>query len=326
MPEPAIRARGLSKKFGATDAVRDVDLEVEQGEIFGFLGPNGAGKTTTINMLCTLAEPTSGSATVAGNDVVTDPDRVRLAIGLVFQDSALDGYLSAARNLRLHAELYAVPRAQRAERIEAALRMAGLWERRRDIVGRFSGGMKRRLEVARALLHSPKVLFLDEPTAGLDPQSRAAVWEHVDRLRREQGVTVFLTTHYLEEAHICDRIAIIDHGEIVIVDTPDKLRASVAEDRMQITTDDDELARAQLRERFGIEAGMHDGALTFAVADGEQFVPRLFEGLGVGIHSVRVTRPTLDDVFLSYTGRTIRDADAPDARGAALRMMMGGPR
>jgi ABC-2 type transport system ATP-binding protein len=310
MAEPAVSVRGLAKRYGEIEAVRGIDFEVSQGETFGFLGPNGAGKTTTINMLCTLARPTTGSATVAGHDVARRRDDVRRSIGLVFQDTTLDGYLTAERNLRFHAELYGVPRSEIGERMKQVLDLVGLWDRRASRVQTFSGGMMRRLEIARGLLHSPRVLFLDEPTIGLDPQTRSSIWSHIEELKGRHDITIFLTTHYMDEAEHCDRIAIIDNGKIVALDTPAALKASVAEDRVQIRTADDAAAIAALRDRFRIEAAMHEGAVTFSVASGEQFVPRLFAELGVPINSVNVARPTLDDVFMAYTGRTIRDAEA----------------
>ncbi len=308
--EPIIAVRGLAKRYVQIDAVRGVDFDVRRGETFGFLGPNGAGKTTTIKMLCTLAMPTAGSATVAGFDVVRERDDVRRNIGLVFQDTTLDGYLTAERNLRFHAELYGVPRSVVAERSRQVLEMVGLWDRRGSRVQTFSGGMMRRLEIARGLLHSPRVLFLDEPTVGLDPQTRSSIWGYIEELKRNEDITIFLTTHYMDEAEYSDRIAIIDHGSIVVVDTPEALKASVGKDRVQIRTEDDPAAIAALAERFGIEAAVHEGAVTFSVPAGEQFVPRLFAELEVPIRSVNVARPTLDDVFLSYTGKTIRDAEA----------------
>jgi ABC-2 type transport system ATP-binding protein len=306
----AITVRGLVKRYGEIEAVGGVDFEVRRGETFGFLGPNGAGKTTTINMLCTLARPTAGSATVAGYDVATQRDDVRRNIGLVFQDTTLDGYLSAERNLRFHAELYGVPRAVLGDRMRQVLEMVGLWDRRRSRVQTYSGGMMRRLEIARGLLHAPRVLFLDEPTIGLDPQTRVSIWTYIADLRRREDTTIFLTTHYMDEAEHCDRIAIIDNGKIVALDTPEALKASVGRDRVQIQTADDPAAISALRDRFDVEAAMHEGAVTFSVAGGEEFVPRLFAELGVPIRSVSVARPTLDDVFMSYTGKTIRDAEA----------------
>jgi ABC-2 type transport system ATP-binding protein len=305
-----VAAHDLVKSYDDVEAVRGIDLEVPVGETFGFLGPNGAGKSTTIGMLCTLVKPSGGSAEVAGHDVVRERDDVRRNIGLVFQDTTLDGYLTAEENLRLHAELYGVPRDVLGERMRQVLEMVELWERRGHIVNTFSGGMKRRLEIARGLLHSPRVLFLDEPTVGLDPQTRSSIWSYISKLGREEDITIFLTTHYMDEAEYCDRIAIIDQGKIVVLDTPEALKESVGKDRVQLQTEDDEAAIAALGEHFGIGAQVAEGAVTFGVRGGEEFVPRLFAELGVPIRSVSVSRPSLDDVFLAYTGSTIRDAEA----------------
>jgi ABC-2 type transport system ATP-binding protein len=295
---------------------------VAAGETFGFLGPNGAGKSTTIGMLCTLVTPTGGSAKVAGHDVVRDRGTVRRNIGLVFQDTTLDGYLSAEQNLRFHAELYGVPRAVVGPRMDRVLEMVNLADRRKGKVMTFSGGMKRRLEIARGLLHSPRVLFLDEPTVGLDPQTRSSIWEYIDELKRTEDITIFMTTHYMDEAEYCDRIAIIDNGTIVAIDTPEALKASVGEDRVRVTTADDAAAARVLRERFGIEGRVSEGQLTFHVASGEQFVPKLFDTLNVPIRSVSVSRPSLDDVFMTYTGKTIRDAESAAGGDAFMRAMM----
>jgi ABC-2 type transport system ATP-binding protein len=315
----------LVKRYGEVEAVRGISFAVEPGETFGFLGPNGAGKSTTIKILCTLADPTSGSARVAGHDVVRDRDTVRRNIGLVFQDTTLDNYLTGEQNLRFHADLYGVPRAQLGPRMEQVLRMVNLWDRRKSVAGTYSGGMKRRLEIARGLLHAPRVLFLDEPTVGLDPQTRSGIWEYITGLKQREDITIFLTTHYMDEAENCDRIAIIDGGTIVAIDTPENLKASVGKDRVQISTDDDQAAIAELRQRFGIEAGVHDHLVTFNVEAGERFVPRLFAGLTRPIRSVSVARPSLDDVFMSYTGKTIRDAEATatDRNRARVMMMRG---
>ena len=306
---PVIEVAGLTKRYGEIEAVRGIDLAVARGETFGFLGPNGAGKTTTIKILCTLAVASSGAATVAGFDTATQRDLVRRNIGLVFQDTTLDTYLTAAQNLRFHAELYGVPKAALAPRLRQVLDMVGLWDRRDSLVSTFSGGMRRRLEIARGLLHAPAVLFLDEPTVGLDPQTRSSIWAYINDLKRREDISIFLTTHYMDEAEHCDRIAIIDHGKIVATGTPEALKASVGKDRIQIHTASDEAAIAALRREFGIEAAVHEGAVTFAVTGGERFVPRLFAGLGVPIRAVSVSRPSLDDVFMSYTGKTIRDAE-----------------
>ena len=311
---PAIEVENLVKTYGEVEAVRGVSFTVAPGEVFGFLGPNGAGKSTTINMLCTLARPTSGTARVGGFDVVRRRDDVRRHIGLVFQDPTLDGRLTATQNLRLHADLYDIDPGVVPARMDQMLAMVDLADRRDQPVMTFSGGMKRRLEIARGLMHSPRVLFLDEPTIGLDPQTRTAIWDYIRALQESEGTTIFMTTHYMEEAELCDRIAIMDRGEIVVLDTPEALKASVAADRVAVATDDDDAALAALRDRFGIEAAVAEGALTFHVASGEAFVPRLFAELGVGITSVAVSRPTLDDVFMRYTGSTIRDAEASPHR------------
>jgi ABC-2 type transport system ATP-binding protein len=308
-PETVISVSGLVKRYGEVEAVRGIDFSVAKGETFGFLGPNGAGKSTTIKILCTLANASAGTALVAGRNAATERDAVRRNIGLVFQDTTLDTYLTAEQNLRFHAELYGVPRSAVGPRLRQVMDMVGLWDRKDSLVSTFSGGMQRRLEIARGLLHAPRVLFLDEPTVGLDPQTRSSIWAYINDLKQREDITIFLTTHYMDEAEHCDRIAIIDQGQIVAIDTPAALKASVGKDRVQIQTADDQAAIAALAAVFGIEAGLHDGAVTFSVASGEQFVPRLFSELGVGITSVSVSRPSLDDVFMSYTGTTIRDAE-----------------
>jgi ABC-2 type transport system ATP-binding protein len=307
--DAVISVSGLVKRYGDVEAVRGIDFEVARGETFGFLGPNGAGKTTTIKILCTLANATAGRALVAGHDSATSRDAVRRNIGLVFQDTTLDSYLTAAQNLRFHAELYGVPRAAVLPRMRQVMDMVGLWDRKDSLVSTYSGGMQRRLEIARGLLHAPRVLFLDEPTVGLDPQTRSSIWTYINDLKHREDITIFLTTHYMDEAEHCDRIAIIDHGKIVAIDTPEALKASIGKDRVQIQTADDAAAIGALASVFGIDAAVHEGSVTFSVASGEQFVPRLFAELGVAIRSVSVSRPSLDDVFMSYTGTTIRDAE-----------------
>jgi ABC-2 type transport system ATP-binding protein len=319
----AIDVQDLRKSFGDVEAVRGVTFAVSPGEVFGFLGPNGAGKSTTINMLCTLLKPTAGSARVGGHDVVTERDDVRRHIGLVFQDPTLDAYLTAEQNLKLHAELYGIDNAVVPARMRQMLEMVDLWDRRGDTVQTFSGGMRRRLEIARGLMHSPRVLFLDEPTIGLDPQTRSSIWRYIRALQATEGTTIFMTTHYMDEAEFCDRIAIMDRGEIAVLDTPAALKASVGADRVAISTADDDAAIAALAERFAIEASMSEGQVTFFVAGGEAFVPRLFAELGIPITAVAVSRPTLDDVFMSYTGSTIRDAESTstDRNRATMRAM-----
>jgi ABC-2 type transport system ATP-binding protein len=326
---PTIEVAGLTKTYGEVEAVRGVSFTVARGEIFGFLGPNGAGKSTTINMLCTLARPTSGTARVSGFDVAGERDDVRRHIGLVFQDQTLDGYLTAEQNLRLHAELYGVQKDLVEQRMIQMLEMVDLADRRDGKVMTFSGGMRRRLEIARGLMHSPRVLFLDEPTIGLDPQTRSSIWRYIRALQEAEGTTIFMTTHYMDEAELCDRIAIIDRGEIVVLDTPEALKASVGADRVVLGTADDAAALTALRDRFGIEATMAEGAVTFHVESGEAFVPLLFAELDVAITSVALSRPTLDDVFMRYTGSTIRDAEttgASDLSRATMRVLAGARR
>jgi ABC-2 type transport system ATP-binding protein len=324
----AIEVRGLVKNYDEVKAVRGVEFDVAGGEVFGFLGPNGAGKTTTINMLCTLVKPTAGSATVAGHDVVRERDDVRRNIGLVFQDPTLDGYLTAAQNLQLHAELYGVRSDLVKPRMQQVMTMVGLWDRKDSPVSTFSGGMRRRLEIARGLMHSPRVLFLDEPTIGLDPQTRRSIWSYIRELKEREEITIFMTTHYMDEAEWCDRIAIMDHGQIVALDAPETLKAGVGTDRVTIHTDDDDAAIAALAERFGIEARKSEGAVSFGIPAGEEFVPRLFAQGGIPIKAVSVARPTLDDVFMSYTGTTIRDAeeDSSKHRNRVMMQMMSGGR
>jgi ABC-2 type transport system ATP-binding protein len=320
--DAAVTVNGLVKRFGSLVAVDGVSFDVRPGEIFGFLGPNGAGKSTTISMLCTLLRPSEGSAHVAGFDVVRQRGEVRRNIGLVFQDPTLDEYLTADENLRFHAELYGVPRADTGPRIDQVLQMVDLTDRRKSLVRTFSGGMRRRLEIARGLLHSPRVLFLDEPTVGLDPQTRSSIWAYVKELRQREQITIFLTTHYMDEAEYADRIAIMDAGAIVALDTPDALKASVGKDRVRVRTADDEATIRALKDRFDLEAARSEGEVTFYVGDGEAFVPRLFAELGISITAVSVARPTLDDVFMAYTGRTIRDAEATSSdqlRSMAMR-------
>lgn len=308
----AIRVTELTKTYGSIEAVRGISFEVGEGEVFAFLGPNGAGKSTTIKMLCTLARPTAGTATVAGFDVSRESRSVRRRIGLVFQDETLDSQLTAEENLRFHAVLYRVPREEVDARIERVLKLVDLADRRRSLVSTLSGGMARRLEIARALLHTPQVMFLDEPTVGLDPQTRARMWADVRRIRDEENVTIFLTTHYMDEAEYADRIAIIDHGEIVVCDTPAALKAAVSADTVDITTDDDATALRSLRAE-GYEVHETADGLRVQVADGERAIADIVTRAAAGIRQIRMRRPTLDDVFMHFTGRDIRD-DGDESR------------
>lgn len=307
----SVRARGLAKSYPDGPAVRGVDLTVAQGETYGFLGPNGAGKSTTIAMLCTLTAPSAGRAWISGYDVAADPHQVRRRIGLVFQDTTLDQELTAWENLRFHARLYGLATSTARARARTLLRLVDLDQRRDSLVRTLSGGMKRRLEIVRGLMHGPRVLFLDEPTVGLDPQARAQVWEHLHRLRQSEQITLFLTTHYLDEAEHCDRIAIIDNGRIIAEDTPAGLKNVLGADRVELRTSDDRTASAQLRDAFGLRSTMVPGGLSVRVEDGAAFVPRICASLDVAIESVTVVRPSLDDVFFHYTGRGIRETGEP---------------
>lgn len=308
--EAVIEVKHLVKRFNSVAAVADVSFEIRAGEIFGFLGPNGAGKTTTINILCTLLRPTSGQALVCGYDVVKEQSRVRQCIGLVFQEPSLDERMTAYDNLEFHAFVYNMPRAKIGQRIKEALQMVGLWERKDSVVRTFSGGMKRRLELARGLLHRPRVLFLDEPTLGLDPQSRAQMWEYIRKLQEEENITIFLTTHYMDEAENANRIAIIDRGQIVALDTPEVLKEMVGGDVIRLVTEDDERAQQELGLYFNIDAERDGHGLQLEVSEGSQLIPRLTRSLSTPIHSITIRRPTLDDVFLKLTGKGLRDVEA----------------
>jgi ABC-2 type transport system ATP-binding protein len=305
-----IEADGLVKRYGDLEAVRGIDLEVHSGEIFGFLGPNGAGKSTTISMLCTLLTPTAGSARVAGIDVMQDPAAVRQRIGLVFQDPSLDDQLTGRENLEFHAFIYSVPAAERRTRIDEMLELLQLSDRAASQVRTYSGGMKRRLEIARGMLHQPQILFLDEPTLGLDPQTRKSIWTHLNELRSKKGVTIFMTTHYMDEAEYCDRIAIIDRGRIVALGTPDELKAKVGGDVVTITSSQPDAAAREIEETLGVTPSQDNGALRMEVSDGKKFVPRLVRELTVPVDTVTMRRPSLDDVFLKLTGRAIREEEA----------------
>jgi ABC-2 type transport system ATP-binding protein len=302
-----IEVHELVKQFGEFTAVGGIDFQVEQGEFFGFLGPNGAGKTTTINMLATLLPPTRGRAVLAGFDVLSQPNQVRQSIGMVFQDPSLDNRLTAEENLIFHAMLYNVPKRVRAKRIDQVLGIVGLSDRRRSQVLTFSGGMKRRLEIARGLLHYPKVLFLDEPTAGLDPQTRNAIWDHIRQLRDQLGITVFMTTHYLDEAENCGRIAIIDHGKIQGLDSPAALKRRVGGDVVIVAGD--AALQNDLAGRYGVNVQKVDGQFHFQVAAGAEFVPRVVMDFKDRIQSIQIKHPSLDDVFLQLTGRAIREEE-----------------
>ncbi|APV45458.1 ABC-2 type transport system ATP-binding protein [Dehalogenimonas formicexedens] len=324
--ENVIEVKDLTRKFKTLTAVDNISFDVKKGEVFGFLGPNGAGKTTTINMLCTLLRPTSGKATVAGYDVDSQMDLVRASIGLVFQDTTLDDYMTAEQNLRFHALAYGVPPEVRDTRLKSLMEMVELWPRRKDRTRTYSGGMRRRLEIARGLLHQPKVLFLDEPTIGLDPQTRNKIWGYIHELRKQIGLTIFMTTHYMDEADLnCDRIGIIDHGKIIALDTPTCLKDAVGGDVITLRTTDNAAALEEIRRRYNIEALAKNDQVTFSVQGGETFLPEFVKNFSGQIQGISLRRPTLDDVFLKYTGREIRSEEMSpmDAMKARHTAWMG---
>jgi ABC-2 type transport system ATP-binding protein len=321
-----IEVKNLTKKFNGLTAVDNVSFTVSKGEIFGFLGPNGAGKSTTINMLSTLLTPSEGEAIINNFNILTQRNEVRKSIGLVFQDPSLDDRLTAEENLRFHAKLYGVPKTEYKKRMEEVLRLVDLWDRRGDIIKTFSGGMKRRLEIARGLIHYPAVLFLDEPTLGLDPQTRSHLWEYILRLKKERQMTIFMTTHYMNEAEYCDRIAIIDYGKIVALDTPANLKKRVGGDVIQMTSKQEQELKKELEKRYKKEIKEENGTLQLEIEDGEKFLPRLFNELDTKIDSIELRKPTLDDVFLNLTGRKIREEEASPKDRLRDHMRMRGHR
>lgn len=308
MKEHAIQVNNLTKTFAEVTAVQEISFNIAAGEIFAFLGPNGAGKTTTISMLTTLLRPTSGSAFVAGHDVVKAQDAVRKSIGIVFQEPALDKQLTAYENLELHTVLYRVPRSEQKQRIHYALETVSLMDRAEELIEHFSGGMKRRLEIARALTHTPQVLFLDEPTLGLDPQTRNRIWEILLELREKNNLTIFLTTHYMEEAEFSDRIAIIDGGKIVALDTPSALKSQVGGDIISLNTINLHEDAHVIENQFGLPVTLYQDEIRLEVTDGATFIPRFIREFAGTVQKISLNRPTLDDVFLKLTGHTIRDS------------------
>jgi len=309
-----ITTENLTKKFNNFTAVDNVTFSVKKGEIFGFLGPNGAGKTTTIKMLTTLLNPTNGSATIANYDIIKNRDNVRKNIGIVFQEPALDTELTGKENLDFHARMYGIPRSKRNKRIQEVLELVDLVDKNKILVKNYSGGMKRRLEIARGLMHYPTVLFLDEPTLGLDSQTRQAIWAYIKKMNKEEGTTIFLTTHYMDEAdNLCDRVGIIDHGKILVIDTNENLKNSVANDLISLSsTNMDGIIKRLEKENWISKMKKQGDTLTFGVEKGDEKIPIIIEIAqkeGIKIKSISVRKPTLDDVFLSFTGRTIRDTE-----------------
>jgi ABC-2 type transport system ATP-binding protein len=310
MNQPVIQVEHLTKKFKDLIAVNDVSFHVEEGEVFGFLGPNGAGKTTTIKIICTIMRQTSGEVTLNGLSTLHDQASVRRSVGLIFQEPSLDNNLTVWENLYFHSRLYHIPRREIKQRIEDALLLVGLSERKKDIVRILSGGMKRRVEIARGILHAPRILFLDEPTVGLDPQTRKYIWEYVLALKEREKMTMFLTTHYMEEAEYCDRIAVIDHGQIIALDTPAKLKELVHGDLVAIITRDNKRACALLTEKTNFKPEIVGDELRMYIRDSRDRIPVLFKLLGDDIIELDVKKTSLDDVFIHLTGRRIREEEA----------------
>ena len=314
----SIETRSLSKSFGSVAAVDDISFTVNTGEIFGFLGPNGAGKSTTMMILTTLLKPTSGQALVSGFDVLTQAKKVRQNIGYVQQESTVDEYLTGRENLLLQARLNHIPKNQINKRIDDILELIELSDKQNDPVVTYSGGMRKRLDIAGGLLHYPKVLFLDEPTVGLDIQTRRKIWEYIKKIHTEFEMTIFLTTHYMEEAdQLCDRIGIIDHGKIQVIDSPQNMKNSMGNEIITIVTQDASSNDSFLSELEKIETinkiNKDDGKLVLFASKGTEVIPKIFQissHLGIKINSISLTTPTLDDVFISYTGHEIRSDDS----------------
>jgi len=309
----AIQIKNLTKKFGDFFAVDSINLEIKKGELFGLLGPNGAGKSTTLNMLATMMIPTSGSAHVNNIDL-RNQDSIRRTIGMVFQDPSLDDELTGRENLEFHGRMYHMQKDLRTNRIKEVLKLVGLENKAKFQIKTYSGGMKRRLEIARGLMHHPKILFLDEPTLGLDPQTRRGIWDYVQKLNKDKGLTIILTTHYMEEAdYLCDRIAIIDHGKIIALDTPENMKNLMGGDVLKIETRDLEKLDKILQFDWIKEKKKSDKYLNVTVADGGSTIPDILNTAseaGIKIDSVHMIRPSLEDVFIHYTGRTIREQEA----------------
>jgi len=331
MNEHAIKVEDLTKSFNGLVAVDHISFTVKSGELFGLLGPNGAGKTTTINMLSTLLKSTSGYGEVAGHDISKSKDDIRRSIGVVFQEPALDIKLTGKENLEFHAMMYGLKKEERKKRVEEVLKLVELTEKRNVLVENFSGGMKRRLEIARGLIHKPEVLFLDEPTLGLDAQTRHHIWDYIKKLNKEGGVTIILTTHYMEEADfLCDRIAIMDKGKFVAMDIPARLKDILGGDvvSMEIEGNADSLIDRINSLDWVKNMTRHNETLSLTMEKGERRIPQLINVArenGVNITCVHLRKPSLEDVFLHFTGRTIREEEASktERSRAAIRARMG---
>jgi ABC-2 type transport system ATP-binding protein len=306
---PIIETLGLTKRFGELKAVDHIDLSIREGEVFGLLGPNGAGKTTTLSMLATLLKPTEGTAKVDGHDVLTEAAAVRKSIGIVFQEPSSDDILTGRENLYLHALMYGVDRRIREQRFREVLKLVDLEDRADDQVKKYSGGMRRRLELARGLLHKPKILFLDEPTLGLDPQTREHIWQYIRRLVDLEHVTVILTTHYMDEAErLCDRVAIIDDGRIIALDTPERLKHIIGGDIIRLRIQNPQLSRIK-ELGYVVKIDQAGDLVTLTVKDSGVHLQEILSLVG-DVKSVELRTPTLNDVFLHFTGHEIRGDNA----------------
>ncbi len=320
----AIHTRNLTKKFGDLAAVDRVGLTIDRGELFGLLGPNGAGKTTLVHLLCTILPPTGGSAKVWGHSVSNGANAVRSSIGIVFQDPSLDDHLTGRENLDFHGRMYGMPKDLRNRRADELLELVELKDREKNLVSTYSGGMRRRLEMARGLMHRPKVLFLDEPTLGLDPQTRRSLWDYIQRLNRDEDVTILLTTHYMEEAdYLCNRVGIMDHGQIIALDRPSRLKSRLKGDIVSLEVDRPEkFAELFKRNKLVKKVEIVEGSLRLTVTNGERSTPKLMDEVRKHkgtVRSVSIRRPTLEDVFISYTGRKIRE-ESGDGDKEQMRM------
>lgn len=312
---PSIETRSLSKHFRDLKAVDDISFSVDDGEIFGFLGPNGAGKSTTMMILTTLLKPTSGNASVAGYDVAFQPKKVRENIGFVQQEITVDEYLTGRENLLLQARLNHIPKDQIAKRIDDVLELIDLSDKQNQAVITYSGGMRKRLDIAGGLLHRPKVLFLDEPTVGLDIQTRRKIWEYIKNIHNEFDMTIFLSTHYMEEAdQLCDRVAIMDHGQIQAIDKPESMKNALGQEVITITINKNEMQNDFIEKLHKIpqikEIKTKEQQITIFTSQGTNVIPKIFQITqehDIIVNSLSLTRPTLDDVFISYTGRELRD-------------------
>ncbi len=318
----AIETRKLTKAYNSFKAVDSLDISVKKGEIFGLLGPNGAGKTTTVSMLCTILKPTSGTALVNGFDIVREPDKVRKSIGIVFQDPSIDDRLTGRENLTMHANLYGVPASEQKERISRILKLVELEDRADDLLRTYSGGMRRRLELGRGLLHYPQVLFLDEPTVGLDPQTRDHIWKYIKELKEAHDITVVLTTHYMDEAdRLSDRIAIMDHGKIVVLDAPEKLKQTLEGDVITVRANNMQILAGLVGKWLGFtKSRVVDDSLEITVPSAKVAMPRIMELASqnnVYVESLISREPNLEDVFLHYTGRSIREDATKELHGLA---------